>query len=318
MTIAISPINNAAARDELQDKLRGDYRAIHPEAIVIPDDRLRKIDPKTIPALADSFREVGQICPIGVKRHGQNQYRVVYGARRVLAMQLLFKAAMEKATDPNTDQAVQRFSAMHAIVYRNETDDDVCRELEIRENLDRKELTHNERTAQMLLLAAAVKQRTQATKRNNGHIKVPASGSESPTLSTKIKPARKAPVRAEVASAMGITIPAVKSRINHASVISGVRLNLDQSSTEELEKAASIINVAPEPKRGSRSPSATPVPARKTSTDSVLSCSNLKPTDAPAFATWIKRRYPASFTLDQVRAFRDALVTLVQELESQA
>src|SRR5208283_679791 len=151
MSIAISPINNHAASDELQDKLKGDYRAIHPESLIIPDDRLRKIDPKTIPALAESFKEVGQICAIGVKRDG-NKYRVVYGARRVMAMQLLFSQAMEKAKDPNTDQDVQRFSSMHALVYRNEIDDETCQELEIRENLDRKELNSRERAAHTVLL----------------------------------------------------------------------------------------------------------------------------------------------------------------------
>ncbi len=93
--IGTSPINNHAASDQLHDKLAGDYRTIHPEALVIPEDRLRKIDPKSIPGLADSIKEVGQISPVGVKREGQ-KYRVVYGARRVMAMQLLFKQAMTR------------------------------------------------------------------------------------------------------------------------------------------------------------------------------------------------------------------------------
>ena len=157
MTIAISPMNRQAASDAMYDKLGADYLCVHPSTLVVPEDRLRKIDPKTIPALADSFREVGQISPIGIKRiPGSPNYRVVYGARRALAMQLLLEEAIAKANDPNKDNDVHRFGSMHALVDRPETDDETCRELEIRENLDRKELTVKERTAHQLQLAACM------------------------------------------------------------------------------------------------------------------------------------------------------------------
>src|SRR5208283_906654 len=147
MPVGLSPLNNGAACDALYDKLKGDYQTVHVRSLTIPEDRLRKIDPKSIPGLADSFREVGQISPIGVKRIGTSQYRVVYGARRVLAMTHLLDEAMAKATDPNKDPDVYKYSNMHVLLYRDAIDDETCQELEIRENLDRKELTSKERLA---------------------------------------------------------------------------------------------------------------------------------------------------------------------------
>ena len=128
---------------------------------------LREIKPETIRELADSIKEVGLLQPIGVKYAGActNRFTVIYGARRTLAMQLLRREALEQAADPNTDPEAFRYSQVHALRFRKEIDDEVCRELEIRENLDRKELTFNQRKAHLLMLGAIVQRRLKKRRR---------------------------------------------------------------------------------------------------------------------------------------------------------
>jgi hypothetical protein len=303
MSIAISPINNQAACDELHDKLAGDYKTVHPETIVIPDERLREIDPKTIPGLAESIKEVGQISPIGLKRiAGTSNYRVVYGARRTLAIQSLWKDAMAKASDPNKDNDVHRFGSVHAIVYRNETDDETCKELEARENLDRQELTKREKLAHTLDVAAMVKRRHDSNKQMQEYSlngRIPKEGSPITV-----------PVRRDTAAALGVSPYTVRDRIDDAKVLTGNHdLNIETNSPEEIEGAAKAVRSAPPITKDNPSPG-------RIRTRRVSFSPTLFPSDAPAFAAYIKKRHPEHFTLDQIRAFRDALIELVEDLET--
>ena len=312
MPVGLSPLNCGAACDALYDKVKGDYQTVHVRSLTIPEDRIRKIDPKSIPGLADSIREVGQISPIGVKRTGTSQYRVVYGARRVLAMTRLLDEAMAKATDPNKDPDVYRYSNMHVLLYRDAIDDETCQELEIRENLDRKELTLKERTAHALQLAACMKRRMENVDRENRHI----SKSSKVGLSTNekvIRNGRLAPItiKKAISQAMDVTQAKLQDRVLAASKSTGLTLSLDQSPPGVLDEAARKLLSEPRSEPLNKT-------QRVLADGSKCLVGNICPSKAPAFALWIRKRYPASFTLDQVRAFRDALIGLVSELEAEA
>ncbi|MDE2580110.1 MAG: ParB N-terminal domain-containing protein [Rhodospirillales bacterium] len=90
------------------------------DAVVIPDDRLREVDPDRAEAMAISMRERGQITPIEVEKEGEI-YKVVAGAHRVVAM----RAA--------------GFDKIAATVFEGSPDERRLREID--ENLYRKELT---------------------------------------------------------------------------------------------------------------------------------------------------------------------------------
>jgi ParB/Sulfiredoxin domain len=337
MTIGLSPINNSAVCDELHDQMKGDYMSLHPESLVIPDDRLRDVDPQSIPGLAESIKEVGQMCAIGVKRHGQGKYRVVYGARRTMAMQLLLRQALKNAKDPNTDQDVQRFGSMHALVYRNEITDETCRELEARENADRKELDDRERGAHTVLVEGFVKQRQDMRKHINKtrercdkhlHLTNVRGRSFRPKTLERaaalgIKPSDPAastspnsdPVDYETGKMLGISTSTVRNRRKAISVLANMpEIMSPDVKPEDLKKAALKVLAMPPEQRNSAVPSKGRINAAGRT---ILSC-NIYPSDAGHFATWIRKRYPVSFTLDQIRAYRDALIGLVEELEKEA
>jgi ParB-like nuclease domain len=103
---------------------------LHPNAIVIPADRLRKLNPSAVARLAKSIAELGLQTPIDVRRTG-DRYTLIAGLHRLEAVKQLGLARIE------------------------------CRELEegsltaklweIAENLHREELTIAERDEQIRL-----------------------------------------------------------------------------------------------------------------------------------------------------------------------
>lgn len=320
MSVATQAINARSACDELRKKVQADYVSIHPDQLEIPEDRLRVIKPKSIRSLADSIKEVGLMHPIGVKYAGAgtNRFIVIYGARRTMAIQLLRKEALERAADPNTDPEVFRYSQVHALRFRKEIDEETCRELEIRENLDRKELTSNERKAHTLRLGAITQERQK--KRKNDDVKGDLNIAKN-LQNGKAKrdgPGRPPkPVMQEMAESLGISRQRLQARVESASKIVGKKLDLDTTPPDELIEAADAIEETP-PKRKGRPSKGEPL--SKGNTDyrgglARLECW-LYPADAQAFAGWVRARHPDSFTLDNIRAYRDALIDLVKELES--
>ena len=155
----------------------------------------------------------------------------------------LSREALGKASDPNTDQEVFRYSQVHALRFRKEIDDEVCEELEIRENLDRKELSFNERKAHALLLAAAIQKREKKRKQS----RVESNGILSDTHeANQLEDVDDPP--SKVRCTMRLPRHSVReqsntleSRIASASRDVGMTLDLDKTPPEDLKAAAKMI-----------------------------------------------------------------------------
>jgi hypothetical protein len=103
-------------------------------------DRLRKPDMAVISALAADMDEHGLLQRIGLRERKDGQFDLIWGRNR-------FEAA-----------AKLNWSAIEAKAYPADTPDHLLKTLEIVENLRRQELTTEERQAQTLLLAVAIKE----------------------------------------------------------------------------------------------------------------------------------------------------------------
>jgi hypothetical protein len=122
------------------------------------------------------------------------------------------------------------------------------------------------------------------------------------------------PVREEIAQSMGIPKSTLDNRVKAASKIVKEKLDLDKTPPEKLEAAARVILDTPPAKIGGPRKGEPFSVGEETSKGRRLRL-KLYPADAVAFADWLRKRYPASFSLDDIRAYRDALAELVKELE---
>ncbi len=110
--------------------------------IVIPENRLRRLDEAALPALMDSIQEVGLRTPISVQRRGRNVVLIV-GLHRLEAMRKLEKKEIDAVFVDLTEAE--------------------CELWEIDENLARSELSPAERTACTTRRVELVEQRYRAT-----------------------------------------------------------------------------------------------------------------------------------------------------------
>ncbi len=317
MTVGLQAINARSACSELRAKVQADYISVHPDQLEIPEHRLREIKPETIRELADSIKEVGLLQPIGVKLKAActGRYVVIYGARRTLAMQLLRREALEQAADPNTDQEAFRYSQVHALKFRKEIDDEVCRELEIRENLDRKELTFNQRKAHLLMLGAMVQRRLKKRGTTYKEPLIVGNGSQPSKDKTLLITNITNNVAHEVAKSIGISVSTLQKRVASAARDVGKPLSLDHTPAKELDIAADqIANKQPAKRHGKLAVPSLGKPTKK----GVELTAAVYPANAAQFAEWMRKRHPASFSLDDIRAYRDALIELVKHLEQQS
>jgi hypothetical protein len=101
---------------------------LHPDAIFIPDNRLRKVKPEAVATLAKSISELGLQVPIDV-RMGRNGYTLVAGAHRLAAVKALGLPRIECRQ-----------------IVANATASEIW---EVAENLHREELTPAERDRQI-------------------------------------------------------------------------------------------------------------------------------------------------------------------------
>jgi len=123
-----------------------DIRAVGLDSIDIAADR-RPLNEERVRELAESFRTVGLLQPIGLrmKPDGFNmRYDLIWGAHRLAAAKLL------AANDPE-------HSSIAAAVFDEEMPDEGCRLAEIAENLHRQELTPAERAANTTAYAGWLK-----------------------------------------------------------------------------------------------------------------------------------------------------------------
>ena len=193
---------------------------------------------------------------------------------------------------------------------------------EIRENFDRKELKPNERASHLTELGAIMQKRLQKRK----HIEV--NNGQSVNNETRYLPKRQhgkapKPVREEVARALGISKPTLDSRVKAASKIVKKAapdvftedLDLDMTPPEKLEEAARVLRDTPSARKGPP-PKGEPFSLGEETSKGRRLRLKLYPADAVAFAKWIRQRHPKIFTLDDIRAYRDALAELVKELEA--
>lgn len=162
------PINHRACPDVIKEHCGASYDAIEVYNVEIPDERLQAIDSAQIQDLADSIREFGQIAPIGVwmitDPNARYRYRIIYGVKRAKAMLELYNKAMEGCDNPRDNPDAFRYSRLHALVYPESIEGDYAKEMEIRENLDRFELTPEQRKAQTAQLGLILRKRKSQDK----------------------------------------------------------------------------------------------------------------------------------------------------------
>lgn len=193
-----------------------------------------RIRNSTIPACAarPATRNVplSWLSSFGNPGDGKKLYQVIYGVRRVMACQLLLRTAIADSNDPEHDSEVFRFSEMHALRFPKDMPDQLIKILEIRENLDREELTPKERAIHTTRLGAYVKDMSYLKKSDNSGVRKPEG--------------RPRGIVQQVASEVGIDQAAIRNRINTVGELAGVKLDLEKDSAETLHAAAAKLNEA--------------------------------------------------------------------------
>lgn len=102
-----------------------EQRIVHISDIELGDRKREELG--SITELADSIKKLGLLHPPTVKELGNGKYKLLAGGRRILAMLEL------------------KISALSVIVYDKDLTNLELRSIELRENIDRKELTWDER-----------------------------------------------------------------------------------------------------------------------------------------------------------------------------
>jgi hypothetical protein len=298
-------LNSGAAHPELREKLRGESLTIHPDSIFITENRYRQFNERDLGGLMDSIRQVGLLQPIGVKHSNDPDrfglYEVVYGRRRAMAMKRLYGEAVARSQDPNNDNEVFRFSSIWVIRFPKSMPDHLVKMLEIKENLDRKELTSNERTACLLEMGVVLR---EAGISEDGNIHETHEYSEAPK-NGRGRP--KKPVAETVSQETGVDRGTLKSRLKNASDDLGLDkpLDLDETPVPVMVDAAQQLRALDQ------------VEAEKKEAKGPRLNLNIYPHDPSAFIVWLRKRHPEQFSLDDLRAYRDALISLVAELTDQ-
>jgi ParB-like chromosome segregation protein Spo0J len=185
-------------------------------------DRMRKPDLTVIAALAADMADHGQLQRIGLCERTDGRYDLIWGRNRIEAAGAL--------TWPTID----------ARVYPPDTPDRLLKVLEIVENLRRQELTPDERQAQTLELAAAIKERDAET-RGGTDFMAPTTGRGHKGVYQK------------VAELQGVDHSSVRHQVEKASEAIGEPVDLRSDTPEELRRKAdkrrNTPKVAPEERR---------------------------------------------------------------------
>lgn len=281
-------INATAACPEFRDKLGATYLAVDPDAVDIPENRFRDIDPNGIKDLANSISQVGLLEPVGIKLKtgGAKMYEVIYGARRVMACQLLMRTAIANSSNPSHDPEVSRFSEMHALRFPKDIPDHLIKILEIRENLDRQDLTSKERAIHTTKMVAYIKDLKDSYHSKCDNSDAPKNGRGRPVGIVQ-----------EAASEIGISPSGVRKRGDIVSELAGVSLDLEADSSETLHAAADAASKV--------------VSAEKTKERSKGKSisAHLHPHSADGLINWFdKRRENGEMTMEDVCIYKDAII----------
>lgn len=139
-------------RGRFYREMKGNIRAISPKEIYVQKNRARVVTPEKIAVLYDSIEDCGLIQPIGV-RYLRDEERptlgekgftcvLVYGACRLAAWLQKYDEARAQGPDVYTKGT---WELINAIFYPPEMTDEMSSFVEMKENLDRNDLTAEER-----------------------------------------------------------------------------------------------------------------------------------------------------------------------------
>lgn len=293
-------------------RLPADWRTVLVKNVVVVGERQRPIDPKMVEQLCESFQLLGQIAPIGVKRQASGQpFRLIYGHHRLEAKRKLLE------TDPSHD-------SIAATIYPEEMEDWACEAHEVAENLCRKELTPKERDAHTAIYAGLLKQHGAVVNRREaqGQAQSQSKGAIPKSLGHSLPT-----VTRKTAGDLGVTDEAVRNRIKNASKLAArngiavAKATPEAMSGDELLKVGhAALKVAQadraEAVRVGKSPrySAPLQPTKPT-----ISTVRIDVTDPAPFIAWCRTRIAGKrkpMSLDILKAYADALVALIKEIEA--
>jgi ParB-like chromosome segregation protein Spo0J len=168
-------------------------------------DRMRKPDRTVITDLAASMVEHGQLQRIGLRARDDGRYDLIWGRNRL--------EAAGQLTRPTID----------ARVYPADTPDELLETLEIVENLNRQELTVEERAAQRTKLTAAIRRRREKL----GHdTDLPKTGR-----------GHKGVIQ-EAAEQLGVDHSSIRRDLKLAAEMIGENVDPERDSSDELERKA--------------------------------------------------------------------------------
>lgn len=290
-----------------------DVRPVMIDNIVV-GDRQRPIDPDKSRQIAESFRELGQLQPIGVKRRQGQPFVLIYGRHRLEAKMIL------RESDPSHD-------VIAAVIFPEEMTDWQCELAEVAENLHRKELTPKERDAHTAIYAGLLKQNGSVVEGNTAR-----SRSEARTKGKKgCDPSdlghMPPTVTRKTAADLGITDEAVRNRIKNASKLAarnGVTVNKatpEAMSGEELIKVGhSALKAAEADKAEAHRLGKSPryikphEPAKETVTTARLDVADPAP-----FIAWCRLRINGKhkpMSIDILKTYAAALASLITEIEN--
>jgi ParB-like chromosome segregation protein Spo0J len=309
MALMLSP---GSLRDT--DRKPIDIRAIGVDHIDVVD-RERPLDKERVAELAESIKREGLLQPIGVRRavskgNQRGNYRLVYGAHRLAAAQLLAK------DDPA--QAV-----IAAAIFSEKMPDWACKMAEVAENLFRKDLSSKQKEAETALLTGLIRkygdvdgQKAKGGRpKENGNLPNGSGGFQTVTQ--------------QVASALGVTDDTVRNRIKNAVKLAerqGLAIDTEKKTPESLSgdqliaigQAAQVA--ADSDRRQAQKDGKDPRkvnPHERLADTKVLA--KLDVTDPKPFIDWCRKRLAGKhkpMSLDILRVYRRALDDLIAEYEA--
>lgn len=234
----------------------------------IPDDsqRLWAIDDKHVKTLAESIRVEGMIVPVGVKyvkadddkgAHNYERfpkcYRLIYGKHRVMAMLLLHDEWCKE--NPDKEPQTSPWLDIQVVVFSPTMTEKDCQRYEAIENLQRRQMTNEEKTALSSVLAgkklgklAKVKAIAEESAKQ-AEVVEEKDFIEKSIKSPKSKTNPGKPVtQTTVADAVGVSQPTVLDAFKTIEAVTGVKIDLDKPETikEAITDIEAVMVIAGE------------------------------------------------------------------------
>lgn len=243
----------------------------------IPDDsqRLWNIDQNHVKALAESIRVEGMIVPIGVKyvkadhdkgshnfERFPKEYLLIYGKHRVMAMFLLHEEWCK--ANPEKEPQLSPWLDIQVVVFSPTMTDKDCQRYEAIENLQRRQMTNEEKTALAAVLegkrlsklgkSLAIVQETakQVDKvpkvEDDRFIEKSIKRSDDGTVGKGNKMASKPVTQVTIAKAAGVSQPTVQDAFKTVEAVTGVKIDLAKPETAKaaLDDLNAVMVIAGE------------------------------------------------------------------------